>query len=603
MNRPSSKRSLFDEAKKTPKNPGVYLFKDASGRVLYVGKSRNIRSRMSSYISGDDSRGPGIERMISEARHVDYVVTNNEKEALILEHNLIREYRPRYNVRLKDDKRYPYLKITTNEKYPRITVVRQLKQDGAKYFGPYTDVKAMRKTLRLLVKLFPIRTCRVLSNRKRPCLDFFIGRCLGPCCDFDDDEAYHQVIREASMFLEGKAESVLKGLKRRMQKAAESKDFERAAYLRDRIGDIETVVERQSVVSSKRVDRDVLAVAREGRRACGVVVEIREGKLLRTERVRISSRADTPDFEVLLGFIEQYYLMARSIPSEVVVAGEIREPEELESRLSDLKNSRVKVTTPKRGKKRELATIAIRNAQVALGETLELGKGLRELRERLSLTKTPRRIEAVDISLSAGKEPVGSVVVFANGSPKKSDYRKYRIKTVTGTDDFAMVSEVVSRRFKKLIEQDSGLPDLLLVDGGKGQLSAAQKALESLGILDVPIVALAKKEEEIFLPGRKESIRLPKSAPELRLLMQIRNEAHRFAIAFHRSVRSKKTLSSRLDEIPGVGEKRKRLLLDYFGSVERLKKATVDDIAGIEGIGPSTARLISENLADERGGQ
>lgn len=593
---------LAEEARKTPKGPGVYLFKDETGRVLYVGKSRNIRSRMASYISGDSSRGPGIERMVREARHVDYVVTNNEKEALILEHNLIREYRPQYNVRLKDDKRYPFLKIAMNERYPRISVVRRIKRDGARYFGPYTDVKAMRKTLRLLVKLFPIRTCRVLTNRKRPCLDFYIGRCLGPCWEFDDDDSYRQVIDEASMFLEGKVSSVLESLEKRMKSASDKKDFELAASLRDRISDIETVILKQNVVSPKRIDQDVVAVAREGKRACGVVVEVREGKLLRTEKIRISCRRDTADSEVLLGFVEQYYLMARSIPPEVILGGDVKDAEELAERLGELRGASVRATVPKRGKKRELVTIARRNAQVALGETLELGRGLAELRQRLELTKTPRHIEAVDISLSAGKEPVGSLVVFVDGKPKKGDYRKYKIKTVKGTDDFAMIAEVVTRRFRKLIEDGDSLPDLLLVDGGRGQLSAARKALESLEVRGVPVVALAKKDEEIYALGRPDPIRLSKSAAELRLLMQIRNEAHRFAITFHRSLRSKKAFASVLDNVPMVGEKRKKLLLDHFGSVEKLRKATIDELYCIQGIGPSTARAILESLAEERGG-
>jgi excinuclease ABC subunit C len=614
---------LKDKLQTLPTKPGVYLMKDEQGEVIYVGKAINLRNRVRSYFHASAEHSPKLHRMIDAIADFDFIVTDSEIEALILECNLIKEHRPKYNVRLKDDKRYPYIKITWQEDYPRIIVTRRMERDGARYFGPFTAVWAVNQTLEMLRRLFPYLTCRreITGQDQRACLYYHIGRCAGPCIGAISKEEYRALINRICLFLEGKAEEIVADLQTQMTSAAEALDFERAAALRDQIRAVERVVERQKIVLAVGKDQDVIAVAREEGDACVQVFFIRQGKLIGREYFVLAGTAEEDEAHIVASFVKQFYDEAAYVPPKILLPTEIEEARIIEAWLREKRGSKVKLHVPKRGWQRELVQMAAENAAETLASLraqwlVDEGRSveaLAQLQEYLGLEEAPTRIECYDISDIQGQAATGSMVVFVKGVPRKSDYRRFRIRTVEGADDYAMMQEVLRRRFKRAIEGTSKLkaqrpkgegadvwtvlPDLIIIDGGKGQLNAALEVLEEYGLKgEVPAVGLAKKREEIFLPGRSEPLVLPRDSQGLYLLQRIRDEAHRFAIGYHRKLRAKKSLASMLEEIPGIGPKRRQALLQHFGSIEAIRQASVEELAAVKGMTRKAAKSIKEHL-------
>ena len=603
------REELIAKLQALPHRPGVYRMKDGEGRVIYVGKAKDLHNRVRSYFVGSGDGRPQFEALVRQIRDFDYIITDSEREALVLEAHLIKELKPKYNITLKDDKKYPYLKLT-REPFPRLLVTRRLEKDGARYFGPYTDVKAMKRTLELVRRLFPLRNCNHrLPERppERPCLNYQIKRCLGPCRGDVDPEDYDKVVRQVELFLKGRGSQVERILEDWMWEAARNLDYERAAELRDRLEDLRRTLSRQKVASPTPADWDAVGVFRDDEEACGVVLEVREGKVLDRKHYFIGGVMGKPPEEVMSAFLRQFYLDALEVPPEVHLPCPPEDEEELTEWLSEKRGGRVVLKVPQRGDKVRLVEMAAKNAEWLLVERRFKRERLREeapysvraLQRDLHLERPPRRIEAVDISTTQGSDAVGSLVCFVDGRPRKSEYRRYRIKTVEGQDDFAMMKEVVSRRFRRLLEEGRELPDLLLVDGGKGQLSSALEALRELGIEDQPVVGLAKRLEEVYLPGIPDPQNIPKGSASLRLLQQIRDEAHRFAVEFHRKLRAKRTLTSELDGIPGLGKVKKEALLKRFGSVRSIREASPEELQEVPGIGPKLARKVLEHLRGE----
>ncbi|MBN2566007.1 MAG: excinuclease ABC subunit UvrC [Candidatus Eisenbacteria bacterium] len=582
-----------------PTRPGVYLLKDASGRIIYVGKARNLRSRLRTYTGRSEPPDQKVEILRSRLRDVEFIVTESETEALILESNLIKEHRPRYNVRLKDDKRYPLIKVTTNEAYPRAYVTRIVRQDGARYFGPYTDAKAMRRTLRLIRQVFPVRQCPVFKLRPRPCLNYQIGRCLGPCRGVVDNEIYSAVVRDLCLFLEGRADDVVSTLTERMNAASKGLRFEEAAELRDRIRDVARTGRRQRVLTAADVDRDVVAVARHEGYAVASVVRIRGGKLVGCESLPLELGPRTGDDEIVETFLKQFYSLSSELPREILLDRDPPDRAAIEAWLTGRRGSRVSCSAPRRGDRKLLVGFATENARLALKrlfETRQAPPSVAELGVALGLKRPPRLISGVDVSNLSGSMTVGTVVSFRDGTPDRALYRKYRIRLVKGVDDYASIREVVSRHMRRVLREDGELPDLLLVDGGKGQLTAAWDGLNAAGARGVTVAALAKREEEVFVRGRSTPLSLDPDSLAKKLLVRVRNEVHRFSIAYHRSLRERAARHSLLDEVPGVGSTRKSALLERFGSVACLKERSVEEIAEVPGIGRETARKIREAL-------
>lgn len=585
------KTGIQEKLQALPDHPGVYLMKDPRGGVIYVGKAHSLKDRVRSYFQKGASLSIRTESMIRHVTDIEWMVTESDLEALILENNLIKRHKPRYNVILRDDKNYPFLRLYMDDKFPRIEVVRRIRQDGALYFGPYVPVNAMRETLRVIKRVFPLATCKIdlTKGYERPCIEYEIGQCAGPCVGAVSEGDYKKVVRDVRLFLEGRDRELLRSMKRRMNEEAERLNFEEAARIRDRISGIEKVLERQRIVSAETKDMDVMGLAREGGSVDLQVLFFRGGMLVGRTDIFHEKSGDVPDEEILLSFIEQFYSRDVIIPSEIILPKEIADLALVEKWLSARKNGRVILTVPKRGKKLGMLQLAIENAQEALKGHVrkrdEKDQGAGALRQLLSLSVTPDRIEAFDISNIFGAEAVGSMVVWEQGRFQKEEYRRYRIRTVVGADDFAMMQEVVRRRYSGLTKEGGELPDLILIDGGKGQLNAVLEALEGFGIKDIGdivILGLAKakgeKEERIFLPGRREAIELDMRSPATHLLQRIRDEAHRFAISYHRKLRGKEAMISGLDAIKGVGRARKLALLKYFGSIEALKTADVEDL-------------------------
>ena len=584
-----------------PTKPGVYLLKDRNGKVIYVGKARNLRNRLRAYTGGAESPDPKVQILRSKLAGFDYIVAGSETEALILESNLIKEHRPRYNVKLKDDKRYPFIKVTLSEEFPRAFVTRVVRQDGDGYFGPYTDAKAMRRTLRLIRQVFPIRQCTTFKRRSRPCLNYQIGRCLGPCIGAISKEEYGRIVRELTLFLEGRAGDVVALLTKQMEHAVDGLRFEEAAFLRDRIADIEKIGRRQRVLTAQLVDRDVVAIARHEGYAVASVVRVRGGKLISCENCPLELGPRTNDDEVMETFLKQFYSLSRgSLPREILLDSNPPDREAIETWLGKGAPHRVRISAPNRGEKRLLVDFARDNARQTLKRTFESRRvpaSVVELGEALGMKRPPRLISGIDISNIAGAHAVGTVVTFRDGRPDRALYRKYRIRTVVqGRDDYGSIAEVVSRHLKRSIKEERELPDLLLVDGGKGQLSAAAAALRASGARGVTLVGLAKREEEVFIRGRATPLPLPPDSMGKKLLIRVRNEVHRFSIAYHRSLREREVRRSLLDEIPGVGPSRKEALLRKFGSVRSLMERPPEEIAEVPGIGITTARRIKEAL-------
>jgi excinuclease ABC subunit C len=597
---------LQEKLESLPNGPGVYQHKDAEGKVLYVGKAKNLRTRVRQYFQKSRTVEPRIDSMLSKATDLEIIVTDSEVEALILEANLIKKLKPRYNVNLKDDKSYPYI-VITNEPYPRVFVTRQIRKDGSRYFGPYTDVRNIRSALKSIRDIFPIRSCNYFiddeSIKKRKikvCLDYHIKKCEGPCEGLVSQEQYSAMIGQVAELLHGKAGSLIQKMQSAMETLATNMRFEEAATLRDRIKGLQAYSERQKAVDLDPLDRDIIAFASEGDDACGVIFKIRDGKMVGRQHYYLSNVDQKPESEILETLLQQYYLEADFIPNEVFLSSAIEEVDAMQQWLRGKRGEPVAVIHPTEGEEARLVRLSKSNAQFLLDE-LKLQKmkradyvphAVKSLQRDLRLNRLPRKIECFDNSNIQGSDPVASMVVFVDGKPKKSEYRKFKIRSVEGPDDFASMREVIQRRYQKLLDERSEFPDLIMVDGGKGQLSSAVEVLAALGISDQPIIGLAKRLEEVFVPGKGEPEFMPKTSTGLRLLQQVRDEAHRFAITFHRSLRNKRTLQTELDLIEGIGKKRATELLEAFGSVQGVKFATTEQLAEI--VGEKVAGTIRE---------
>jgi excinuclease ABC subunit C len=591
--------------------PGVYLMKNQYGGVIYVGKAASLRSRVRSYFGTKRGMDHKTRELVSHISDFEVIRTDTASEALILENELIKRYQPKYNVMLRDDKSYPYIRIT-NEPFPRVISTRRVVNDGSRYFGPFTSAASVNRTLDSLNKLFPYRLCdiEITGESERPCLYYHIGRCNGPCIGAADKNEYGQVIQNVQFFLEGRSDEFLPELREQMERAAEALDFEQAARLRDEIKAIEHVLERQKIASSKRETFDVLALAQgEGGDACVQVATIREGKMLGSEHFLMTgARIDDEPAHILGSFVTQFYDEAALVPRELVLQHSIDDQQLIREWLSERRGGPVKLTVPKRGTRRHLVGMVAKSADENLNhervrwlnDEQRTTMALAELGDRLQLEKIPRRIECYDISNLQGDSPVASMVVFEDGKPKKSDYRRFGIKDVQGPNDYAMMQEVLRRRFKRAKDLESTeewreLPDLVIVDGGKGQLSSALAVFHELDV-SVPVVGLAKENEEIFLPGQSDPVILPRDAQSLYLVQRVRDEAHRFAVTFHRSKRKKSSFKSALDEVRGLGPARKKSLLRTFGSVKKIREASVDQLSTVDGIGPALAEQIKADL-------
>ena len=588
---------LAEKLDTLPLRPGVYLFKDAAGEILYVGKARVLRDRVRSYFQSSRPTELHKSRMVADIADLDLVVTDSEMEALALENNLIKRHKPLYNVRLRDDKNHPYLKLTLAEEYPRLYVVRRPAEDGNVYGGPYIPASLGRKTSGLVRKLFGIRSCKETLNgrRPRPCLQYQIKRCLAPCvAEVCSPERYRKTSDDARLFLEGRTEEVVKRLKGEMEEAAASDRFEEAASVRDQVRALERLDTTQKITTTDLEERDLFGVHVEGERAAVQAFSVRDGKVVAREGFLLD-RLTEPD-AVLANTIQQFYAAPRYVPRELLVADEVADRELLEQWLTQRRGAPVHIRTPQRGEKLRLLELVVKNAQLAFAlewkhPRRQSQETLRALQDLLDLEVEPRRIECFDISNIQGSDIVASMVCFEDALPRKSDYRKFKVRTVVGApDDFASMREVVGRRYKRLLEEGKDLPDLVLVDGGKGQLGAAADALDELGLGDQPLASLAKREEIIFVRGRDLPIALPRSSPVLQLVQRVRDEAHRFAVGYHRKARSARTLRSELDDIKGVGPTKRKALLSSFGSVRGVRGASEAELKAV--VGSATAVRI-----------
>jgi excinuclease ABC subunit C len=581
---------LADKLEQLPARPGVYLFKGADGSILYVGKARVLRDRVRSYFQASRPAELHKTRMVEEVADLDLVVTDSEMEALALENNLIKRHKPPYNVRLRDDKNHPYLKLTLSEEYPRLYVVRRPSEDGNAYGGPYIPASLGRKTAGLVRKLFGIRSCKEAldGHRPRPCLQHQIKRCLAPCvaevCALD---RYRRSCEDARLFLEGRTEEVVRRLRLQMEEASREERFEEAASLRDQVRALQRLLAPQKITTTDIEERDLFAAHVEGDRAAVQAFSVRDGRVVAREGFLLD-RLTEPE-GILATTLQQFYAAGRYVPREVLVPDEIPDRALLEQWLAARRGTAVRIHVPQRGEKVRLLELVVRNARLAFElewkhprrQSQEI---LRALRDVLDLEVEPQRIECFDISNIQGADVVASMVVFEGGLPKKADYRKFRVKGLSGApDDFASMREVVGRRYKRLLEESKDLPDLVLIDGGKGQLGAAVDALEELGLGDQPVASLAKKEELLFVRGGSAPVALPRSSPVLQLVQRVRDEAHRFAVGFHRQARSSRTLRSELDDIEGVGPATRRKLLSFFGSVRGVRGATEAELAAVVG--------------------
>jgi len=598
--------SLAEKLESLPTGPGVYQHKDAQGKVLYVGKAKNLRSRVRQYFQKSRNFDGRIEQMLSRATDIEIIVTDSEVEALILEANLIKKVKPRYNVNLKDDKSYPYI-VITNEPFPRVFITQQIRRDGSHDFCPYTDVKNVRAALKAIRDIFMIRSCNFLLNddsiekrKYKICLDYHIKKCEGPCEGLVSQERYGEMIEQVAALLRGKTETLIGRLRSEMEELAGKKEFEDAAILRDRIKGLQAYSERQKVADLDALDRDIIAFAAEGDDACGVVFVIREGKMIGRRHYYMNNVEGKLASELIETLLQQHYLEAEDLPQEILLPAEPENSASVQEWLSGRRGSAVRLQVPLGGEEAKLVRLSRTNARFLLDE-LKLQRmkradyvphALTSLQRDLRLDRLPKRIECFDISNTQGTDAVASLVVFVDGKAKKSEYRKFKIRTVEGPDDFASMREVVERRYGRVLEEQGTMPDLIMVDGGKGQLSSAVEVLGTLGLSGIPVIGLAKRLEEVFLPGQSEPELLAKTSGALRLLQQVRDEAHRFAVTFHRSLREKRTLQTELDLIKGIGKKRAQELLEVFGSVQGVRFASEDQLAEV--MGEKTARRIKE---------
>ena len=646
--------TLTEKLKFLPDRPGVYIFREAAGEIIYVGKAVSLKKRVRSYFQKDNLALPKAKYLVERVADLEYIVTDNEVEALILEGNLIKKHRPRYNVNLKDDKSYPYLKITTPEDFPRVFITRRPAADGARYFGPYTQVVAVRETLSLLRRLFPFRTCQKKinsfaavkkgpDNNIRPCLNYHIKRCSAPCCGKISREDYQGLIKEICLFLEGRQEDLRRALKKQMETAATKLEFEKAAVLREKLQAIQRVTTKQKVASFSPKDQDIIALAAAGEQACVTMFFIRAGRLIGREHFFLKNTAGTGEAEIVTAVLKQYYHQASFIPGTILLsAAEKEELPGITAWLSQLKGQAVSLQVPKRGEKKKLVALAGENALLALEENAGAKAGLEkdkpleiggELVRLLGLAKVPARVECFDVSNIQGHDAVASMVVFEEGRPRPDLYRRFRIKTVTGADDYACLREVVKRRLRRAQEASRSsklevrssnrtsnleprtsnlekpddnkqaayarLPDLIIIDGGKGQLTAAKQAAQECGLADLPVFALAKKEELLYAAGRQEPLELPRNSPAFYFLLRLRDEAHRFAISYHRQLHNKNSLRSLLDEIEGVGAVRRKALLKYFSSRADSSRISVEELAALPGMNRAVAEKVIREMGNK----
>ncbi len=667
---------LEEKVKSLPHRPGVYLMQDAENTIIYVGKAISLRNRVANYFGSLSGQAPKVKLMVSHIADFEYIVVDTEREALNLENTLIKEHRPKYNILLRDDKTYPYIKVTLNEKWPRTFIVRKVLDDGARYFGPFAGNGSAWGTVKLLEKLFPYRSCdlKITEKEPRPCLEYYIHRCLGPCAGLADKTEYDNAIQQVILFLEGKQEDIIGQLEAKMEQAAENLEFERAALLRDQLGQVRQVMEQQKVVSSSAFDEDIIALARAENEGVAEIFFIRKGKVIGREHFMLQNVEDETEAEMLSSFVRQYYAEATFIPPRILVPEELPDGGVVQEWLGVKAGNPVILQVPVEKDKIDLVAMVAQNAREALQQSRlrwlndqqKTTGALTELKEALKLQNSPRRIECYDISNTQGTNSVASMVVFENGSPKKSDYRRFKIKTVVGPDDFASMQEVLKRRFKRaqtveestlkaeaeelseeiqeleetgdleegLVVQDphdqqwgvrghpgfgdeipetkkvpkplekkprvdyswQSMPDLIIIDGGKGQLSASYEIMQELELGDIPIVGLAKQREELFKPNDPLSVYLPRTSEALYLVQRIRDEAHRFAITFHRQLRSKTAKASALDSVPGIGPKRKQALLKTFGSPTKIKAASDEELLKVAGMNKATLVKIREYL-------
>ena len=632
-----------------PHKPGIYLMKDAQGTILYVGKAISLYNRVRSYFQESSDLGPKNRSMVAKVDDIEFLVVKNEVEALVLESNYIKQYRPKYNVLLRDDKNYPYIKVSLTEDFPRVYRVRSFQHDGNRYFGPYTNSGAVDSTLDLLNKLFAFRTCRYDASNwapprdgeppagwkqkllPRPCTQYYIHRCIAPCVAYATREEYDAVIQQVILFLEGKHDEVVKNLQEQMQEAAENLNFEEAARIRDRIKAVERILEKQRIIHTEgQDDQDVIALASGEDETCAQVFFFRSGKLVGREFFMLQGTRDSSLGEVMSSFLQQFYESSPHVPAEIIVEAEPDDRAVIQNWLKEKRGGAVTITTPKRGEKLHLVEMVKQNAQEVLEQqrikwltdSQKTQLALEELQEALNLAAPPQRIECYDISNTQGTNSVGAMVVFEAGRPKTSEYRRFKIKTVEGPNDFASHQEMLRRRFRRQASNDRGndgrneeemegknieqieetplqhnwaMPDLIIIDGGKGQLSAAMEVLQELHV-DIPTVGLAKENEEIFIPGSPDPIILPRSSQGLYMIQRIRDEAHRFGITYHRKLRSERTFKSVLDEIPGIGPKRKQALMKHFGSIRAISAASIEDLSALNGMTHDAAEKVKEYI-------
>ena len=632
--RADSRRAVLQQVRALPQRPGVYLMRDARDDVIYVGKAKSLRSRARSYFGSGRSLEPKVRALVEQVASIEHVVTKTEAEALHLEASLVKRHQPTFNVRLKDDKHYPYLKVDVQNPWPRVTIARRVDDDGARYFGPYASAGSVRRTLDVVKKLFPWRSCTktITGTDPRPCLDYYIKRCIAPCTSSCSEQEYAEVIRRTILFLEGRSDEVLRHAEQEMHAAADALDFERAARLRDQVEAIRTVSERQRMATTSPLDADVFALARDGDEACVQAFFVRGTQVADTDSFTLDGAEDAGDAAVLGAFLAQFYESAMYVPRTVLLSNAPDDREGLRTMLRERRRGAVEIRVPQRGELRALVASAEENAREALAmqrarwlaDHDKTHAALSMLQEELDLPAPPARIECYDVSTIQGTNTVASMVVFRDGSPLTSQYRRFRIRTVDGQDDFASMREVLDRRFKRLAagrrreltdaargEAGEGAPEegrdrpsspwdevpqLVIIDGGKGQLGAALDVMRDLGLGDVPVCGLAKREEEIFVQDLDAPIRLPRRSQALYLVQRVRDEAHRFAISYHRTLRSKAAQRSVLDSIPGIGPKRKRALLRKFGTVGGIREAPVDEIAATVGLTRRIAETVKRSL-------
>ena len=597
-----------------PKLPGIYIMKDGKGDMLYIGKAKSLFHRVRSYFAEAADHHPRTRIFVRKVKDIKFLTTKTEQEALILESNFIKKHQPRYNILLKDDKHYPYIRMTTQETYPRLEVVRRVKKDGAAYFGPYTMVREVRDTIRLIYKIFPLRQSNDEldgTTKRRPCLNYQMKRCLAPCAGQVTPEDYATVVNDVILFLKGKNTELAKSMKEKMAEASTHQRYEEAAVYRDKIDAIKTVIDKQKIISTSPIDQDVIACTSDGGWSMVQLLAVRGGKMIAEKIYKMKNLNQEGDSETLASFLKQYYAEELALPSEILLSHPIEDSELIEQWLTEKKQTKVSIEVPQKGKKRGLIAMAEENARFAMRTELDkedvATRSLEELQETLSLKNFPRVIEGFDISNISGTYAVGSMVLFENAKSAKEKYRRFKIKTVERVDDYAMITEVMTRRYARLLDEDLPLPDLILIDGGKGHLNTGYKVLESLdleGRIDLACIAKGQfrndvTTDEVLLVGKKDPVWFKESSPSRYLLQRVRDESHRFAIDYHRKLRGKGSLSSPLEGIPGIGKKRRLMLLKEFGSIENIKNASLEDLQKLPGITQPIAEKINKAVSKE----